>query len=390
MLYRVRALDASGEVRETTLEAFTEAEAAEQAARSGWQVIDITARGAVRHSSKRFALLLFCQELLALLEAGLSIVEAVDTLLEKESRPEAREVLARMHRSLAEGRRFSEALASTGIFPPLFIATVQSAERTGHLSEALSRFLQYQQQLAAVRSQLISALIYPMVLFITGGGITLFLLGYVVPRLSGFYSDLKNLPLTAKLLVETGIYIRDHVWGLVIGGALGLGVLVFLLLQKPVQRFLLAQLWSLKAMREPWRIIILNRFFRANSLLLTGGIQAIRALEMTGDLLHPSQRAGLEGALTRIRAGEPLSVALEAGGLTTPVALRLLRVGEHSGRLGEMMERVARFYEDDIARWLNWLTRLIGPLMMLAMGATIGGIVFLLYMPIFELVGNIK
>jgi general secretion pathway protein F len=125
-------------------------------------------------------------------------------------------------------------------------------------------------------------------------------------------------------------------------------------------------------------------------MLLRGGMSAVPALNMIGGLLAPSLQVRLASAISQIREGQPLSKAMEDNGLTSPVALRMLRVGERSGRMGEMMERIASFYDEDMTRWAEWFTRMFEPLLMALIGLIIGGIVLLLYLPIFELAGSIQ
>jgi general secretion pathway protein F len=126
------------------------------------------------------------------------------------------------------------------------------------------------------------------------------------------------------------------------------------------------------------------------SMLLRGGITVVTALQMVAGVLPPALRADLQRARERIREGRPISQALTECNLVTPVALRLLRVGERSGNMGAMMDRIASFYDDDIARWVEWATRLVEPLLMAAIGLIIGVIIVLMYLPIFELAGGIQ
>jgi general secretion pathway protein F len=125
-------------------------------------------------------------------------------------------------------------------------------------------------------------------------------------------------------------------------------------------------------------------------MLLRGGLALVPALNMVSGLLQPALRARLDEASRRIREGRQMSAAMEGHGLTTPVALRMLRVGERTGRMGEMMERIARFYDEEQARWIDWFTRLFEPVLMAFIGLFIGAIVLLMYMPIFGLAGSVQ
>lgn len=388
MKFMVRGITPKGEAATQLIDALSAADAQAQATAQGWMVVDVVLRRGTR-GRREFSQLLFTQELLALLEAGLSVVEAIDTLAEKENRPESRQVLERILTGLRDGRPLSQALEISGEFPALYVATVRAAEKTSNLPDALSRYLQYQGQIEAMKKQLVNAAIYPILLLGVGGLVTLFLLMYVVPRLAGIYDDMTNLPWAARALMQWGLVMRDHASVVLIALAAIIAVIIWLATRPSFHRFMAQQLWNISWLRSQWRIFTLARFYRASGLLLHGGIPAVTAMEMCSDLLHPALRPGLVIAIKAVAEGKPMSQSLADQDLTTPVAVRLLRVGERSGRLGDMLERIARFYDDDIDRWINWLTRLISPLLMLVIGVVIGGIVFLLYLPIFELVGNL-
>jgi len=138
------------------------------------------------------------------------------------------------------------------------------------------------------------------------------------------------------------------------------------------------------------RIYQLSRFYRSLGMLLIAGIPVINALKMVTGLLAPALRLRMQAASEQIRQGQAISAAMEANELSTPVALRMLRVGERSGMMGEMMERISSFYDEETARWIDWFTKLFEPLLMLVIGFVIGFVVLMLYMPIFDLAGSIQ
>jgi general secretion pathway protein F len=156
------------------------------------------------------------------------------------------------------------------------------------------------------------------------------------------------------------------------------------------RRPLVAALGRIPSVGERLLVYQLARFYRTVGMLLRGGTPLVPALEMTAGVLTPDLRARLAAATRRIREGASISVAMEANGLVTPVALRLLRVGERSGEMAEMMERIAVFHDEELARWVDWFTRLFEPLLMAVIGVVIGAIVVLMYLPIFELAGSLQ
>jgi general secretion pathway protein F len=394
MRYRVKALRPGAGVTALTVEALDEAEATARLQREGAQILSIVAeRGnwlAARRA--RFPLLLFTQELIALLDAGLSLTETLETLAEKESRPESRQLIERLLASMREGRPFSAALTAQGdAFPPLYAATVRAAESTGDLSPALTRYVGYQNQIDTVKKKVLSASIYPLLLIGVGTLVIGFLLGYVVPRFATVYADSgRDLPWMSQMLLVWGETVEAHgVW--IALGAAGVIAGLVLALAQPVTRAALTRLaWRTPAIGEHLRTFELARFYRSIGMLLVGGIPIVSALGMVSGLLSAHLRSGAAAAMEAMRRGETISAAFAHGELTTPVAARLLRVGEKSGRMGEMMERIAIFHDEEMARWVDWFIRLFEPLLMVFIGLTIGLIVVLLYMPIFELAGSIQ
>jgi general secretion pathway protein F len=394
MRYRVKALRPGTGVTALTIEALDESEVTARLQREGAQVISITAErsGMLAARRARFPLLLFTQELIALLDAGLTLTEALETLVEKESRPESRQLIDRLLATMREGRPFSAALAAQGeAFPPLYAATVRAAESTGDLSPALARYVGYQNQIDTVKKKVLSASIYPLLLIGVGTLVIGFLLTYVVPRFASVYADSgRDLPWMSQMLLSWGEMVEAH------GGWIALGVAGFiaaivLALSQPATRAALTRLaWRTPAIGEHLRTFELARFYRSLGMLLVGGIPIVPALGMVSSLLSAHLRMGATTAADAMRRGETISAAFARGELTTPVAARLLRVGEKSGRMGEMMERIAIFHDEEMARWVDWFTRLFEPLLMIFIGLTIGLIVVLLYMPIFELAGSIE
>lgn len=394
MRYRVKALRPGAGVTALTLEALDEAEVTARLQREGAQILSIVAERSTWLAARRarFPLLLFTQELIALLDAGLSLTETLETLAEKESRPESRQLIERLLASMREGRPFSAALAAQGdAFPPLYAATVRAAESTGDLSPALTRYVGYQNQIDTVKKKVLSASIYPLLLIGVGTLVIGFLLGYVVPRFATVYADSgRDLPWMSQMLLVWGETVEAHgVW--IALGAAGVIAGLVLALAQPVTRAALTRLaWRTPAIGEHLRTFELARFYRSIGMLLVGGIPIVSALGMVSGLLSAHLRSGAAAAMEAMRRGETISAAFAHGELTTPVAARLLRVGEKSGRMGEMMERIAIFHDEEMARWVDWFIRLFEPLLMVFIGLTIGLIVVLLYMPIFELAGSIQ
>lgn len=393
MRYQVKAL-ASGVMQDLVVEAGNEQDLREQLRQKGMQLIAARPAARVRlpaFNKKGFQLSLFTQELIALLDAGLTLIEAVETLKEKADADEHGAVLARMIESLYEGLPLSRVMGKMPEhFPPLYVATVGSAEKTGHLADALKRYHHYETRLQGVRKKIISALVYPLVIITIGGAIMLFLLFYVIPKFSQIYASMRNLPFAAQVMLWWGELV--HKQGLILfAGIIGAIVVTVMLLRAPAVKGRLKDMfWRLPKVAQYQRLFALTRFYRTVGLLLSGGLSIIAAMELAAQLLPAGMKLALTQAITDIRTGQSLSATLPRYALTTPVSERLLRVGEQSGELATMFERAAQFCDEELDRAIEMFTRLFEPILMLVIGVLIGTIVFLLYMPIFELAGNMQ
>ena len=396
MQYELKAIAPGGQVESLEFQASDEAAMVKSLEGRGYTVLSVRGKRAIalpwRRSRERFPVALFSQELRALVGAGLPLVEAIETLGQKEKHDGVRGILARIVALLREGQPLSTALEEfPQAFSPLYVATVKAAEKTSDLAPALGRYVAYSNQLDAVRKRMVNASIYPALLMAVGSLVGLFLLLYVVPRFGHIYQERGgDLPLFSRLLLAWGQAIDRH-------GVAALGVLValvvlvvYLLRRDDVRRAIGDALWRLPSIGERLKMYQLSRFYRTIGMLLRGGMPLPRALDMGAELLHPLLRDRLVVANAAIREGRGVSASLEAQGLVTPVALRMLAVGEKSGNMGEMLEQVAAFHDEELARWVDWFTRLFEPVLMAIIGLVIGAIVVLMYMPIFELAGNLR
>lgn len=391
MRFRVRALGAAASVHEIELDAADASEARQLIVDRGLAVMSVTP---LRESAARarFPLMLFNQELVALLKAGIPLAEALAALAEKEARPAVHALVAALGEGLREGRSLSTALeAQPQAFPPLYVATVRAAERTSDLEQALSRYIDYQRQLESIRSKLVAAAIYPALLLLVGGAVMFFLLIFVVPRFAQVFEGVGGeLPWMSRLLLDWGQLMQAH------GGPVGFGLLaalagLALVLRRPQTRAAALRLaWRLPRIGERLRLFELARFYRTLGMLLRGGIPAVAAMGMVDGLLSPALRPGLARTIAAVREGQGFAASLQAHGIATPIALRMLAVGERAGNLGEMLERAAEFHEDECARWLDVLSRLAGPLLMLVIAVVVGLILVMLYLPIFQVAESIQ
>lgn len=395
MRFEVKGIKLDGHVDAFSLNALDETSARNEATGLGYSVLSISRRmdfSSLWRRTERFPVMLFSQELLVLLSSGLPLVVAIETLAEKERHAGVRSILERVVGTMRQGRTLSAALQQhPAAFSSLYVATVRASERTSDLGPTLARYIAYQNQVDAIRKRLVNASIYPALLIVAGGLVSLFLLLYVVPRFGKIYEDRgTDLPWLSQVLLYWGNAVEGHTLMVAVVLAGLIFGLVYVLRLPQVRAAMGLMLWRVPALGEHMKIYQLARFYRTIGMLLNGGLPLVAALEMGANLLHPVLRERLVRARLAVSEGRPVSQSMEASGLTTPVALRLLAVGEQSGNMGEMMERIALFHDEEISRWVDWFTRLFEPLLMAFIGIVIGGIVILMYMPIFELAGSLK
>jgi general secretion pathway protein F len=398
MQFAVRTLAPDLSIGNLLVDAPDEADARRQVEARGLAVSAIgparAGGGAARGFGQRKALslVLFSQELLALLNAGLGIVEGLEALLEKEANPATRSVLERLLGGLREGKRFSAVLAAQpDLFPPLYVGIVRAAEGTSDLPRSLERYIDYQQRVEAVRAKIISASIYPIILLAVGAGVSLFLIAYVVPRFAEVYQGAgRQLPFLSRLMLDWGQFAAAHTAAVLQAIAAALA-LAFFGIRRLLARGGLARLVArLPGIGERVRIYELSRLYLTLGMLTEGGIPIVQAIETVRGMVTPPLGLRLDAARANIESGLPLSSAFEANGLTTPISLRMLRVGERTGDMGPMLSQSAAFYDGEIGRWIDRFTRTFEPLLMAAIGIVVGAIVVLLYMPIFDLAGDMS
>jgi general secretion pathway protein F len=396
MRFQIKAYKPGGTIEALLLEADNAALASRQAETEGYSVLSIRALGIARLGgggrSAKFPLALFSQDLATLLEAGLPLTEAIETLGHKERGAGSRAVLDALAAGLKRGMPFSGALeGQPGAFPPLYVAVVRSSEKTGGLADALSRFVGYEHQVDALKHRIINASVYPTIIACVGAVVMVFLLFYVMPKFSHVYDERSlRVGLAASILLTLGGALEGKLPLALAALAAGAGAAVYVARSSHWRARLLARLSRTAAFGERLRAFQLARFYRTAGMLLRGGFPVTGAFGLAGELLDPALRARLARGVAKISEGQPVSAAMEAHGLSTPIAARLLAVGEQGGNMGEMMLRIADFHDEETARWVDWFMRLFEPLLMTAIGLLIGAVVLLMYMPIFDLAGSLQ
>ena len=336
-------------------------------------------------------LLLFNQELLVLLKAGLPIIQALDTILESGG-GKLNEILSGIREDVKGGMAFSSAFEKyPRVFPHLYIASIQAGERTGDLPQTIRRYIAFLKRTEGFRGKIIAALFYPAILITVAVLAVGMLLIYVVPTFSNIYADSGSaLPLPTQMLIGFTGFLKRYLLLFVGLGFAGL-VIFRRWSETETGRFAVDGI----KIKTPFLGALATRyavagFTRTLGTVLGSGIPIVEAMRMSvGTLNNKVLERGLLNAVHRVEEGSKLSSALESIRLMPPLALRMLSVGETTGSLEEMLADISDYFEDEIERNLQVLTTAIEPAIMIVMGVVIGVIIITMYLPIFKIANTV-
>lgn len=352
-------------------------------------------RGAFRSrgSVKIHEFLVFNQELVALLKAGLPVVSGLDILLERQKNPYFRKILVDVKEQLVAGTALSDAFLSHGdAFPRLYATSLKAGERSGEVEKVLRRFLAYQKILGNVKRKVTGALVYPAVLIGLSIGLIVVLMTYVIPKFTEFFSGFgADIPALTLVVVGTATFLRKNFLAIVLGVAAagwlvnrwrrtdqGTRVVHGLLLKLPVVGPVLHE-------------FSLSQFARSLATLVGAGTPLVTALEIsTGSVGNRTVSDAVASVVPKVRQGAELWRSLEETGQFTSLAVEMIKVGEATGALEDMLTNVSDFYDETIEASLQTIINLIEPVILIVMGGVIATILLSVYLPMFTILSNIK
>ncbi len=398
--------DARGEIRQAVAEALSEQELRDRYTQQGFLVYSIRPRRALAGLSgdvsagfagrrKKLNLekfLIFNQQFVTLIRAGLPILKSLDLLADRLTDPNLGRHVKAVRDEVRNGTVLSEAFRLQGIFPKIYVTTVLAGEKSGSLAEVLDRYIAYQKLSLAVKKKVLVSLIYPAILIVLVLALIVFLVTYVVPNFADLYRSMDaRLPALTQILIAIGTTARAYV--LVFAGALvGLGVAFrFWSRAERAKEVLDRAKLRTPLLGEIWIKYQVAQFSRVLSTLLSGGIPLVQGLDTAADSLGSALlRRTLDRAAKGVREGQPLSSSLSATGIFPALAIDMIEVGESTGALPQMLTSVAEFYEDDVNTRMTAALSLIEPAIMIFMGMFVAFVLVALYLPIFSLAENIR
>ncbi len=399
--FLLRYADPRGQMHEQVAEAQSEREARDRFAQQGYLVYsvrskDIGARlGAFKARTKTVNLqkfLIFNQQFVTLIRAGLPILKSLDLLADRLTDEKLGRHISAVREEVRSGSVLSDAFGNQRVFPPIYVTSVLAGEKSGALVEVLDRYLTYQRLTLALRRKLLVSLLYPSVLILLVLALIVFLVTYVVPNFAALYNSMEaKLPAATRILIAVGTTARAYV----LLGALGLviaGVLTFFWARRESSRETLDK-WKMRLplLGELWTKYQVAQLARVLGTLLVGGIPLVQALETAGRSLGSLLlKKAMDRTAVLVREGKSLSASLETTGIVPELAIDMMEVGESTGALPQMLASVAEFYEEDVSTRMTALLSLIEPAIMIFMGIFVAFVLVALYLPIFSLADTIR
>jgi type IV pilus assembly protein PilC len=396
--------DTRGEVHSQVTQGASEQEIRERYTRQGFLVYSVKAKHAGMSLSGEIAIpgrrkrlnlekfLIFNQQFVTLIRAGLPILKSLDLLAERLTDPKLTPYINAVREDVRKGTLLSEAFRQQGIFPKIYVTSVMAGEKSGSLVEVLERYIVYQKLALGVRKKVLVSLMYPSVLVVLVILLMVFLVTYVVPSFATLYSSMSaQLPTVTLYLIAIGTTARNYVL-LYAAALLGLGVGFSWWSRKEASQEKIDRV-KLKTpvFGDIWIKYQVAQFSRVLSTLLTGGIPLMQGLDTAADSLGtPLLRKTLEKAGKMVREGQSLSSALASTGIFPELSVDMIEVGESTGALAAMLTSVAEFYEDDVNTKMTAVLSLIEPAIMIFMGMFVAFVLIALYLPIFSLADTIR
>src|ERR1035438_6256169 len=391
--------DGRGQIHQQVASAGSEKEVRDRFSQQGFLIYSVNPRvTALAGSASRRKkvnlekFLIFNQQFVTLIRAGLPILKGLDLLADRLTDPKLGPHIKSVRDEVRNGTLLSEAFRTQGIFPKIYVTSVMAGEKSGSLTEVLDRYIHYQKLSLAVKKKVLVSLMYPSVLVVLVIFLMVFLVTFVVPRFASLYDSFHaNLPAMTRLLITVGTAAQGSI--LAIAGGVVAAIVGFRLWARKESARTMIDRFKLKipGVGEIWLKYQIAQLSRILSTLLTGGIPLVQAMETAAESLNtPVMKHAIETAGRMVREGQPLSASLRASKMFPPLALDMIEVGESTGALPAMLNSVAEFFEEDVNTRMTATLSLIEPAIMIMMGSVVAFVLIALYLPIFSLADTIR
>lgn len=393
--------DPRGEMHQQVAEAASEKDLRDRYSQQGFLIYSVKPRNSIAGMTvgsgrkKKLNLekfLIFNQQFVTLIRAGLPILKGLDLLSERLTDAKLAPHIKAVRDEVKGGALLSEAFGREGVFPPMYVTSVLAGEKSGSLGEVLDRYITYQKLALAVRKKLILSLVYPCLLIVLVACLMVFLVTFVVPKFAELYQSMgAQLPATTQILIAVGTTARNYIlfgFAALVAAAIG-----FRFWAKTAKGEEQVDRWRLRTpiVGEIWIKYQVAQFARVLGTLLVGGIPLLQALETASSSLGTRLlKNTLAEAGKMVKEGQALSASLAKTGIFPGLSIDMIEVGESTGALPQMLSSVAEFYEDDVNTRMSATLSLIEPAIMIFMGCFVTFVLVALYLPIFSLADSLK
>jgi type IV pilus assembly protein PilC len=398
--FLVKVADDRGRMLEQVEHGYSESEVRDRFSQQGFLVYWVKPRGFLssgnirlrgRKKVKQSSFLVFNQQFLTLIKAGLPVLSSLDLLLKRQKDEFLRSLLQNVRDRVKSGESLSQAFAAQGTFPKIYTTTLLAGERSGNMEEVLGRYIAFQRIALTFKKKLVVSLVYPSLLVIVVFLMLIFLITFVVPQFAKLYQDMgAELPTITQIMLTIGTYAQKYAPFVAVGAIAGMFLLVRWKNSERGGQRIDRVVLKLPLLGNIWLKYQVANFSRMLSTLLTGGMPLVPSLETAGASMSSREILnGISEASVRVREGQSLAKSLEQQKLFPDLSVEMIEVGESTGGLPAMLNSVAEFYEEDVQTALGAAMALIEPVILLIMAVFVGGILISLYLPIFTLGSHI-
>jgi type IV pilus assembly protein PilC len=391
----VKIADERGRVQQHVEQGYSEAEVRDRFAQQGYLVYWVKPHGVLsggvtvrrRRKLKQATFLVFNQQFLTLIRAGLPILNSLELLIKRQKDAQLRQILENVRDRVKGGEMLSDAFAAQGVIPKIYTTTLMAGEKSGNMDEVLTRYINFQRLAMTFRKKLFVSLIYPTLLVSVVLIMVMFLFTYVVPKFADLFNSLDaTLPAITVFMLAVGQNAQKYFPFVLVGSIIvGFGLWRWKDTDRGGDKIDRAIL-SLPLLGDIRLKHQVASFSRMLSTLLQGGLPLVPAMETAGSAM--SSRRILKGVMragVRVREGQGLAGSLEEQEIFPELAVEMIEVGESTGALPAMLNSVAEFYEEDVQTALGASMALIEPIILMIMAIFVGGVLISLYLPIFTL-----
>jgi type IV pilus assembly protein PilC len=343
--------------------------------------------GRQRISQTEFTL--FNQELAALLRAGLPLLQSLDIMLERMNNPLFKKVLSDIRDKVKSGTALSDAFRSHGaIFPRIYSASLVAGEKSGGLEEVIQRYVQYLKLTEGTKKKVVAALVYPIFLFCTLIMAAAFLLLWVVPRFAGFFEGFDaQLPVLTRVLLAVANGLRGQIVLIAIGLVAGIAFAYSWSKREGSKALVDRYLLKVPFIGPVLHLFATSQLTRSLGTLLSGGIPLVQAIEISADSIGNRHIGNaVMPVADRVREGKSFSSMLDETREFSNLTIEMVKVGENTGGLSEMLQNVADFADEEIDNRLNLMLSMLAPVVLLFMGGLVAIILLSIYLPMFDLI----